>query len=41
MTRLRNLRRKLQINTRLRLLWRGRRINTNLERDCPLITRLR
>src|SRR6266478_1507547 len=36
MTQLRNLPRKPRINTRLRLLRRGRRIDTNLERDCAL-----
>src|SRR6266480_5938904 len=40
MTWLRSLRRKPRMNTRLRLLRRGRRINTNSERDSPLITRI-
>ena len=41
MTQLRNLPRKPLINTRLRLLRRGGRIDVNLERDSPLTTRIR
>src|SRR5437870_6258593 len=41
MTQLRNLPRKPLINTRLRMLRRGGRIDMNLERDSPLTTRIR